>query len=143
MTGVQACALPIYDTASTPSSTQSALGPSQADIRSALNQIAAETKAVGTHLGIQAVSPAVTVDTFITKGTSVEGATAKVLTTATVTYVPALNKIDYEIQKGKGFKIGSEQGSTTLQFLPQPTNLLDVNLYFRKYDTGWRLERFD
>lgn len=120
----------------------SASGPSQADIRSVLNQMVAETKAAGSRHGVPDVSPAVTLDSFTMKGTSIEGATAKVLITATVTYVPAVNQTDHYIQSpmhfGSGDRLRGAYSVTT-----QRTNLLDVNLYFRKFDTGWRLERYE
>src|SRR5258706_14747341 len=58
----------------------SASGPSQAEIRSALDQIAAATKGFwncGRVPGAHNASPTVT--SFTPKGTSVEGTTAKVL----------------------------------------------------------------
>lgn len=117
---------------------QIASGPSQADIRSALNQVAEETVAV--QPGRDAVNPAVTVDSFTTKGTSVEGAKAKVLITATVTYVPAVRNQGYGILRtGRGFPVGYGQDYK----LNPLTNTVDVTLYFQKYDTGWRLDRYE
>jgi len=113
-----------------------ASGPSQSDIRSALSEVAAATVASG--YGVANVQPGVTIDSFLVKATSAEGVSAKVLTDVTVSFVPAAMESSY--LSGQGFRHWFLGGIDPKQ---KRTHVLAVNLYLRKYDTGWRLERYD